>query len=176
MHQNKNNIIDLRQAEQAKKEKSEEKEEISWQTAEFEYYPKNTSWHLAIGIILFGLFISLIILKNIFGAATILLFGVVIYIYATKKPQIVTVKINRRGVYINNKHIPYSNISSFWIHYEPPVKNLIIIVKESIIPKMIIPLGDTNPVKIREILLANAILEKEEEESLTEIIFRRIRF
>jgi len=183
MLNNDKNIIDLRKIQpQDRVEKQDEEkeyvgsEEAEWQTEEFEYHHKDATWFFTIGIVLLGLFVSLIILKNIFGAATMLLFVVIIYIYATKKPDIISAKVNHSGVSINNKLISYSNISSFWIIYEPPIKQLILVVKSTVALKTIIPIGDADPVKIREILIANSVPEKEEEESLTEIIFRKLKF
>jgi len=150
--------------------------EIHWEAKEFAYHPKDSQWFITAGIVALGVFVSLLILKNIFGAATILLFFIIIYLYATKKPDIIPVTINTRGVAVKNKLTPYSNIASFWILYEPPIKELILIRKEHFTPKITIPLGTVNPIEVRNILLANAVKEKEEEESLTDIIARRLRF
>ena len=150
--------------------------EIHWEAEEFAYHPKDSQWFITAGIVALGVFVSLLILKNVFGAATILLFFIIIYLYATKKPDIIPVTINTRGVAVKNKLAPYSNIASFWILYEPPIKELILIRKEHFTPKITIPLGTANPIEVRNILLANAVKEKEEEESLTDIIARRLRF
>ena len=180
MQQDDKNTLDLRNisGQQLKTETAEQQisSEISWETEEFEYHEKDFGWFLTMGIVLFGIFASLLILKNIFGAATILLFAVIIYLYATKKPEKISVKVDGRGVYINKKLAPYAEIKSFWIHYEPPLKHLILMNKKHIIQKTIVPIGNTDPVKLRELLLANALDEKEEEESISEMIFRRLRF
>ena len=150
--------------------------EIHWEAEEFAYHPKDSQWFITAGIVALGVFVSLLILKNVFGAATILLFFIIIYLYVTKKTTIIPVTINTRGVAVKNKLAPYSNIASFWILYEPPIKELILIRKEHFTPKITIPLGTANPIEVRNILLANAVKEKEEEESLTDIIARRLRF
>ena len=157
-------------------EQNQTPNEIHWEAEEFAYHPKDSQWFITAGIVALGVFVSLLILKNIFGAATILLFFIIIYLYATKKPDIIPVTINTRGVAVKNKLTSYSNIASFWILYEPPIKELIIIRREHFTPKITIPLGNTNPVEIRNILLANSMKEKEEEESLADVIARRLRF
>ena len=157
-------------------EQNQAPNEIHWEAEEFAYHPKDSQWFITAGIVALGVFVSLLILKNIFGAATILLFFIIIYLYATKKPGIISVTINTRGVAVKNKLTSYSNIASFWILYEPPIKELIIIRREHFTPKITIPLGNTNPVEIRNILLANSMKEKEEEESLADVIARRLRF
>ncbi|MEK7066887.1 MAG: hypothetical protein AAB949_00735 [Patescibacteria group bacterium] len=180
MQQDDKNILDLRnvlgQQSETEIAKPQPLSEISWETEEFEYHEKDTGWFLTMGIVFFGIFASLLILKNIFGAATILLFAVIIYLYAAKKPEKILVKADGRGVHINKKLMPYSEIKSFWIHYEPPLKYLILMNKKHIIPKTIVPIGSADPIKLRELLLINALDEKEEEESISEMIFRRLRF
>ncbi len=151
-------------------------ERIAWETEEFPYHEKESRWFLLAGIIAAGIIISLVILKNIFGAVTFLLFAIIGYVYATKKPEILHVAIDAKGITVNDKLIPYSQMASFWILYEPPLQDLIIIRKEKFSVKTIIPLGDTHPVDVRSLLIHNAIAEKEEEESIAEILSRRFRF
>lgn len=151
-------------------------ERIAWETEEFPYHEKDTQWFLLAGIVVGGIIISLLIMGNVFGAVTFLLFAIIGYLYATKKPEMLSVEINTKGVSVNNKLIPYSHIASFWIFYEPPLKDLIIIQKEKFTIKTIIPLNDAHPVDVRTLLLHNAITEKEEEESFAEILSRRFRF
>lgn len=178
MEDNKKGIIDLRGLGHQTKdvEKTGIPEHISWETEEFPYHEKDSQWFLLAGIIAAAIIISLVILQNIFGAVTFLLFAVIGYLYASKKPEILNVVIDARGVTVNGKLIPYFHINSFWILYEPPLKDLILIQKEKFTIKTIIPLGDTHPVEVRALLLHNAIAEKEEEESIAEILSRRFRF
>ncbi len=178
MMNNENKILDLRAMGKDAKTPARESApgHIAWETEEFPYHEKDFRWFLVAGIVIAGIIISLIILKNIFGAATFLLFTVIGYLYATKKPNMLSVSIDARGISVNGTLTGYSHIASFWVLYEPPVKDLIIIQKEKFTPKTIIPLGDANPVEVRAILLANSVTEKEEEESIAEILSRRFRF
>lgn len=173
----KNDIVDLRKiAPSASQKQLSASGSISWETEEFPYHQKDLQWFLVGGVLALGIFASLLILKNMFGAATMLLFVLIMYLYATKKPEMLSVVVDGRGITINNKRILYSDITSFWVLYEPPVKDLILIQKARFTPKTIIPLGQINPVELRALLLANAIIEKEEEETLTDILARRFGF
>lgn len=154
----------------------EVRETIHWQAEEFVYHEKGPQWFIVGGIITLGIFFSLLILKNVFGAATILLFAIIIYMYANKKPELLDVILDSHGVTVNGKTTPYSSIASFWILYEPPVKDLVLIYKTRFTPKIIIPLGSAHPVELRELMLANGIIEKEEEESLVDLLARRVGF
>ncbi len=177
-HAEKNEILDLRGIGE-KHDSSQNPsipEHITWETEEFPYHEKDSQWFLLAGIIAGGIIISLVIMGNIFGAVTFLLFTVIGYLYATKKPEILSVVIDAKGISINDKLIPYSHVSSFWVFYEPPMKDLIIIQKEKFTIKTIIPLDNTHPVDVRALLLHNAMVEKEEEESIAEILSRRFHF
>ncbi len=177
MTQGKTDIVDLRKiTPSAPQKQTPAPGSLSWETEEFAYHHKDLQWLLVGGILALGIFASLLVLKNIFGAATILLFMFIMYLYATKKPDMLSVVVDGRGITVNNKRIPYSDIISFWVLYEPPVKDLIIMQKAKFTPKTIIPLGQANPVELRALLLANAIIEKEEEETLTDILARRFGF
>jgi len=154
--------------------KSENK--IKWHMYEFAYQEKDKQWFLVFWIVSIGVFTSLLIFKNIFGAATMALFVVVLYMYAIKEPEIIECELNKEGVNFNDRLFSYEGIASFWVLYEPPVKELILISKHKVMPKVTIPLGDANPIEIRDMLLAKGLIEKEEEESLSEIIARKLRF
>jgi len=181
MPEETDNVIDLRKEENQPRNRrmaapAEKADEISWTAEEFAFYEKEVQWFLVGGIIALGFFVSLLLLKNVFGAATILLFVVIFYMYATKKPGTLHVRVDARGVSVNGKLDSHSSLASFWILYEPPIKDLILIHKARFSPRIIIPLGNANPVRLREILLKNSIPEKEEEEALADIIARRVGF
>ncbi len=149
---------------------------ISWSAYEFLHHEKDKRWFLIFWILSIGVFVSLLIFANFFGAATIALFTVILYMYAIKEPAITNCEIGSEGITLNDRLFPHNSLSSFWILYEPPVKELILISKHKVMPKISIQLGNANPVEIRELLLQNGLLEKEEEESISEIIARKIRF
>ncbi len=149
---------------------------IEWSAYEFEYHKKDQKWFLIFWIISGGVFFSSIILGNIFGAAMLALFSIIIYIYATKEPEKIKCKISEKGLVFNDRLFPFNSLSSFWIFYESGIKKLVIISNFKVVPKIEIPLGDANPVKIRELLLKKGVKEKEEEESISDIIARKLRF
>jgi hypothetical protein len=151
-------------------------DDIEWSAYEFEYHKKDQRWFLIFWIISGGIFFSSIILGNIFGAATLALFSIIIYMYTTKEPEKIKCRISSKGLLFNDRLFPFNSLSSFWIFYENDIKKLIIISNYKMMPKIEIPLGDANPVKIREILIKNGIEEKEEEESISDIIARKLRF
>lgn len=150
--------------------------ELEWTAYEFTYHHKDIRWLASFWVIAAALFASMLIAKNLFGAAVIALFSVVLHMYATKQPDIANCKINGRGIILNDRLFPFSSISSFWILYEPPIKELIFISKHRAMPRIVIPLENANPTDIREMMLRAGILEREEEEPISNIIARILRF
>jgi len=149
---------------------------IEWSCYEFEYHHKDQRWFLVFWIISGGLIFSSVILGNIFGAAMLALFAVIIYMYSNKEPDVISCKLSGEGVIFNERIFPFGTISSFWILYDHDIKKLIIISSQKVMPKIVIPLGGANPVEIREFFIKKGIEEREEEESISDIIARKLRF
>jgi len=96
--------------------------------------------------------------------------------YTLKKPREVRISITPRGVNTGYTLYEFDNLKSFWIFYDPPeVKELSLRSKKILMPYVKIPLGDKNPVKIREMLI-QYLPEKKQEESLIESLARRFRY
>jgi len=78
------------------------------------------------------------------------------------------------GIQLDKKIIPYKNIKSFWISYEPEgIKELSIEQKKWYSPYIKIPLHSQNPVQIRDFML-NYAIEKEHEDTIFDTIARKL--
>lgn len=114
---------------------------------------------LFIGNYLLGIFIALAVF--------------VLYVSGGGKSKVVKCAITPQGVKIENRVYEFSDIKSFWIFYDPAdIKELSLESKKTMMPQIRAPLGDTDPIKLRETLL-KFIPEKKHEESLTDIIGRK---
>ena len=149
---------------------------ISWKAEEYPYYRKTTDWYWAIGIITAGLFAGAVILGNILFSALILLSGFSIALYGARRPHTVPFSVSSEGIRIADRLYPYESITSFWIFYDPPqVKELRIESQKLMMPHITIPLGDTDPVKVRT-YLQQFLSEEQQEESLIDTLVRYARF
>jgi len=150
---------------------------IEWSAYEFAHHEKSGQWLLSFWIISAAIFFSLIIMKNIVGAATMAFFAVIAYVYATKKPEIIKCEMEEHSMFVNEIEFPYNNIDHFWIIYEPEVKELLLVSTKKMVPKISVSLNEeVDPVALREMLLQKGIKEKEIEESMSDVLARRIRF
>lgn len=127
-------------------------------------------------IIIGGAFVIALVaffMGNYLLAIFIALAAFVLYAGAGRKPSAVQCAITPRGVKIENRVYEFSDLKSFWIFYDPEdIKELSLESKKTMMPYIRAPLGDTDPVKLRETLL-KFIPEKKHEESLTDIIGRK---
>lgn len=185
-------IVDLRGVKTTAPRKIEVKEEkpkkapektssqkgilYEWQAPEFIKYKKDPYWiwMVIVGAIVFTVFF--ILTKNYTGTVVVILSAFLIYVYGKKEPREINFAIITKGILINNKVHLFEDLKSFWIFYSPPeIKELSIKTKKLLSPYLPMPLGKANPVKIREILL-DFLPEKKQEESIANILARRLGF
>jgi hypothetical protein len=89
-----------------------------------------------------------------------------------KNPKPLVCKIKSQGVQVARELYPYENLKSFWIFYDPPYRQeLSIRLRNALASHVRIPLGDEDPVKIRELLL-KFIPERKQEEALVDVFAR----
>lgn len=143
---------------------------ISWSAPEYDYRTKSKEWYWAVGILSAAFAIMAVLIKNFLFAIFIGLAGFTTALYGAKQPQIAKFAVSERGVQIADRFYPYESLKSFWINYNPPQKKEIgIISKKMFMPRLTLPIGETDPNELRKIL-ARAIKEEKIEESLSEII------
>lgn len=163
--------------ENEKKETALIKSLIEWETLEYEYYPKSSDWYWGIAIIILALVFSVAyFFNNIILGILFFLLGFVILLYGAKKPRMMKFSLTYQGLVIGEKLYPYEHLKSFWLDYKPPErKELIVISKKTLMPKIIIPLAETDPNPIREFLV-KILKEEYQEPSLSEEIARHLKF
>ncbi len=149
---------------------------LSWTAPEFIYHAKTRAWFVSLWIIAAGFFLATILMKNYFFALLLPLASFLIYIHAQKRPRQITVKITNEGINLGkNFSLPHQEIISFWIFEEPEIRSLSLETKKFLQPKILILLGAQEPSSIRKALI-NFVKEKKQEEHLTDIIARKLKF
>ncbi|MBI4359806.1 MAG: hypothetical protein HY564_01785 [Candidatus Jacksonbacteria bacterium] len=146
----------------------------SWTVHEYEDHERSVVWYMGAAVIGAALLLWAILTFNYLFALIIILFAVIIYLRAKSAPKAVKFHITTKGITLGAKVYHYKDIDRFWIVYDPPsVKKMYLMFKKSISPRLMIPLKNQNPVKIREILL-DFVLEDldKEEEPLSEVVAR----
>lgn len=147
----------------------------SWEFPEFIQHSRSRTWYTIAIILLIGLLAYAYFSKNLLFAIILVLFVIIFLVIERRGPIIVQIAITEDGLIINDKFIEYADLADFYIIYYPPdIKNLYFQPRNRFKEKIVIPLENQNPVKIRQILLKYLAedLEKEEippSESLSRI-------
>ncbi|MBD3270731.1 hypothetical protein GF376_04345 [Candidatus Peregrinibacteria bacterium] len=150
---------------------------FSWIAPEYLQHPKSTTWWVMAGFI----FLIAIILEAVTGNWTMLLatvtFAVVYYVvHEHAPPKHTKVVISEMGIKVGHQKIPYSEIESFWILYDPPyLKRLNIRTKKSFFADLVIELENEDPSEIKEFLSQYIIEIPDKKEHLTDTILRILK-
>lgn len=148
---------------------------ISWEAPEYLHFEKTRAWSLtlfAIGLALGAIFVAM---SNYSGAVVIALAVFVVYLFGHRIPKYLDHKITPIGIDIGGRIFLFDDLQSFWILYHPPVKELILRSKKTLMPLIHLQLDYADPNKIRDVLL-DFLPEKEEEEPLSHIIAHLLKF
>lgn len=145
-----------------------------WQAPEFEMYERDNKWYLYITLILLAIVVYAIYSNSPVMAITFILIGVVGYIYINKEPRVLDFMITTDGILAGKEIYEFDSLNSFWIFYEPDEPQIISLhTKSHLVPYVHIPIGQEDPVRLREIIL-DYIPEKKQKPGLLETLERII--
>ncbi|MFA5853450.1 MAG: hypothetical protein WC866_00020 [Patescibacteria group bacterium] len=153
-------------------------EEIfGWMVDEYERHERGPVWYAIAFLVGLSLVLYAIVTRNFLFAVVIIMAGVIVALSAMREPQKIQFLVTTRGVALGHQFVPYKELRSFWILYEPPhLKNLYVDFRSPITPHLVIPIEDQDPVELRQALLEFiAENETQEEEPLTDILGRFLK-
>ncbi len=145
-----------------------------WVIPEYHQYDRTRAWYMVMIMLGVALLAYALITGNNSFAVIIVLLGVIMYLYQQQEPLELNVALTDSGLVLGKKLYRYSELDSFWIIYEPgEVKSLYCIVQGLVKNRLAIPLGDTDPVAVRQ-FLAQFVVENttEEDEPLSDKLTR----
>lgn len=143
---------------------------LSWRAKEYEKRSKSKQWYIIAGVVLSAIILYALLSNSPVMAVTFILIGVAGYLLLEKHPDETHFSLSSEGISADNELYEYENIHSFWIFYDPDAEqSLSLRVKSGVIPFIKIPLGNQDPVKIREILL-QYIPEQKHKKSFIDIV------
>ncbi len=146
-----------------------------WNAPEFVHKEKDKRWYIYVGVGTVGL----VTLAMVYGSGlTALLFGMfgVIFIFmGGQKPRDIEYSLSPLGVKTGDKHHDYSEFESFWVHYTPEIQEVSLKSKKMFSPYVKLTLEGQDPIHIRQ-MLSNYLPEEHQEEELTDLLLRKIKF
>jgi hypothetical protein len=123
------------------------------------------------GVIFFAFLVLVEIwTKNYLGILVLAVILMLIIILRNIKPKMHSFEVNDAGIKIDGEDYYFTDLSSFWILYDPPLfKDLILKSKKFLSTRIVIPLGQADPVMIHR-KISEYLPEKEEKRSLIDLI------
>ena len=151
--------------------------EFSWDTIAYEHREKTTDWYWALGILsVVGSGIAFLNRNFLFGFL-ILFGGFLVGMFASRKPDDLSVEISTHGVMINNQMMYFKDIAGFWMHRNMfGVRKLIFKTNRNFTPIISVPLPDDLRARDLQEFLIEFIPEIELQESFTDLLLERIGF
>jgi len=139
---------------------------LAWQFSEFREIVRSRLWWIAAAIIIILILIYAIKDYNFLFAIIVIVSAAIIWVDSRKKPALLDFAIHQQGVVVSRRLWLWSELEYFWVAYRPPeIASLYLQPKGALKPRLSIPLVNTNPLKIREILtkFLREDLEREDE-------------
>lgn len=128
---------------------------IDWSIPEYDKHEREKNWYIISATVGLLLLIYSFFSGNFLFAAIIIISALVIIIHDGQEPLAINFIITDAGLMVGKKFYDYDVIKDFSIVYKPNqnIKNLYFEFKNVLKPRLSIPLGNMNPLPIRENLL-----------------------
>ena len=157
-------------------------EKINWSALEYEDKERHIDWFWALGVIVVAGAIASVIFANYFFAIFLIIAGILMGFFATKKPEMVSYELNEKGLKFNDHIYTYEKIKAFWVqkslsdegHIMKPA--LFIKSDRTFVPIFSIPIEENSVSAIHNLMVAHNVLEEEMKEHISEKIMESIGF
>lgn len=126
---------------------------IEWDAHEYEHKERSSDWYWAVGIIAVAAAIATIIFGDVIFGILILLSTFCLALFINRPPETTHVVINEFGITRGTTLYPFSTLQSFWVDEIHPHKKIILRSKKLLMPLIIVPLGDEDGERIRDLLV-----------------------
>lgn len=148
---------------------------IQWKAYEYNHREKSSDWFWAVGIIAFSAAAAAVIFNNIIFAIFIILSAFTLSMYAARKPLLINIELNSKGIVVDKYIYPHQNIEKFWVTERKHGSVIMLKSRKSILPFVTIQADQVDSKKIRE-YLSRYVAEEEMAEPLTQTIIEYLGF
>ncbi len=146
-------------------------EKIEWHAPEYLHKEKSIDWYWIVGIVTISIAIIAIILQNAIFGLLIIVSAVTLSLYATRKPEMVSVEINDKGVKIKEIFYPFSDLESFWVETRDAHPRVFFKSKKKVSLYTIVMLNNADPEDVRELLSEHLMETEHSEPFLEKVLF-----
>jgi hypothetical protein len=144
-------------------------EKLSWQTTEYLHKQKTNDWYWIVGIITVSIAILAIILNDLIFGILIIVCSFTLALFASKKPAMIDVVIDDKGITVGSINYPYKNLESFWIETREVNPKIMIKSKKLFMHLIVVFIQNVEPETVHQ-----ALIKHLPEEELTEPLLEKI--
>lgn len=149
---------------------------FSWQTPEYEYKQRAQDWYWTVGILAAALVVVFIIMGNALFGLVVAIATFALTLFSARKPLVVQVDVDDKGVRIAKTLYPYASLDSFGIDGEDRnMPKLHLKSKKVVMPLVSVPIALDDIDSLRD-YLRGKLTEETFEPSLIQTIFERLGF
>ena len=150
-------------------------EGLSWTALEFEQQDRHPDWLWYAGLA-FAIAAALAFFYgNIFFGIFLVIAGVAVIFFAQRNPSTLAITIGEEEISINDERIKWDRVRQFWIDETGKPDKLLLLVKNSFIPTLALPLEGVSIEQVKE-AIAPFAKESELRESRSIALFDRLGF
>lgn len=149
---------------------------LEWTALEYEEKERGNDWFWALGVIVAAGAITSFIYNNYFFSLFLIIGGILLGVFAVKKPDLVFYELNEKGLKIKNRLYPYENIKSFWVKRGEEKPMLFIKSERLFMPIISLPIDPNHAEEIKSAMLSKNITEEEMKEHVSEKIMDSLGF
>ncbi len=126
---------------------------LTWSVLEYEDRNRSVDWYWTVGIISIIAIAACIYFKN-YLFAILMFISVISLLYLTiRKPEELTITINKEGIRVRDELFTYRSLKGFWIEDQSTSghpRHLLIMTRRFYSPMLALPIGDIAPEIIRQ--------------------------
>ena len=154
----------------------EPNKKLEWTALEYEEKERGNDWFWALGVIVIAGAITSFIYANYFFGLFLIIGGILLGVFAVKKPDLVFYELNEKGLKIRNRLFPYVNIKSFWVKNDKFKSTLFIKSERLFMPIISMPINPNHTEEIINAMLSKNVPEEEMKEHVSEKIMDSLGF
>lgn len=122
---------------------------LSWSVLEFEEKDRHPDWIWYAGLV-FGIgAILCFFYGNIFFGIFLIVAGAAVIMFSMRKPVMITVSFEEKELVIDRERIAYEQVRQFWIDESGKPDKLLLLVKGTFIPMVVVPLAGITAEAVR---------------------------
>lgn len=122
---------------------------LTWTTLEFEEKERHPDWLWYAGLA-FGIAATVsFFYGNIFFGIFLVVAGILVILFAQRKPKILTITLDEKDISVNDERIVWERVKQFWIDETEKPDKLLLLVKGAFVPIQSLPLNGVTADAVR---------------------------